>query len=99
MTMTGAGPVLSVQLVPRGGRDAVEAIVLDAAGRSWLRVRVRAVPEKGRANEALLALLADWLELPRSAITLASGAGSRHKQLRIAAPERQVTARLEALRA
>ena len=44
-----------------------------------LRAYVRAVPEDGKANMALLKLLASAFNLPRSAITLESGATSRMK--------------------
>lgn len=45
--------------------------------------RVRAVPEKGKANAALIALLAKRLDWPRSAILLESGDTNRLKRLRI----------------
>lgn len=44
---------------------------------------MRAVPEKGRANSALIALLADTLSVPKSTILLESGGTNRLKQLRI----------------
>ena len=47
-------------------------------GRGW-KLRVAAPPEDGRANEAVLALLARELELPRSAVTLVSGHAARDK--------------------
>jgi uncharacterized protein (TIGR00251 family) len=47
-------------------------------GDGW-KVRVSQPPEEGRANEAVLALLAQALELPRSAVTLVSGHTGRDK--------------------
>lgn len=44
---------------------------------------MRAVPEKGRANNALIALLAKALSVPKSTISLESGDSNRLKQLRI----------------
>ena len=44
---------------------------------------MRAVPEKGRANGALIALLAKALDWPKSAILLESGDTNRLKRLRI----------------
>lgn len=55
----------------------------DSQGAQWLGARVRAVPEKGKANVALIALLADRLDWPRSAISLESGDTNRLKRLRI----------------
>ena len=48
-----------------------------------LRLRVRARPEKGRANEAALRLLADRLGLPRAALSIIRGATSRDKLVQV----------------
>ena len=52
-------------------------------------MRVGAPPERGKANEAVLALLAEVLAVPRSSIVLVSGGGSRDKIVELAgiAPE------------
>ncbi len=47
-------------------------------GEAW-KVRVTAPPDRGRATEAVLTLLADTLGLARGDVTLVSGAGSRDK--------------------
>ena len=44
-----------MRLTPNGGRDAVDGLEAAADGEEYLKVRVRAVPEKGKANQALLA--------------------------------------------
>jgi uncharacterized protein len=50
-------------------------------------VRVGAPPERGKANEAVLALLAEVLAVPRSSIALVSGGGSRDKIVELAGLE------------
>ena len=47
-------------------------------GDGW-KVRVAAPPEDGRANEAVLRLLAERLGLPRRAVTIVSGHTAREK--------------------
>ena len=47
-------------------------------GDSW-KVRVAAAPERGKANDAVLELLAKTLALPRASVTLVSGGSSRNK--------------------
>jgi len=47
-------------------------------GDGW-KVRVSAQPERGRANEAVLDLLAETLELPRRSLSIVSGQGGREK--------------------
>lgn len=80
----GDGAILTLRLTPKSSKDAIESVEQDAAGQSYLKVRVRAVPEKGAANKALLKLVAKALGVPKSDVSLASGDTSRIKQIRIA---------------
>jgi uncharacterized protein len=57
--------------------------VVGRHGDGW-KVRVTAPPEDGRANEAVLGLLAERLDLPRKALSLVSGHGGRDKVVRMA---------------
>jgi len=68
-----------VRLTPRAGRDAVEGV--DADGR--LRVRVAAPPIDGAANDALVRVMSAALDLPRSAVSIETGATARLKRVRI----------------
>jgi uncharacterized protein YggU (UPF0235/DUF167 family) len=65
---------LRLRVSPGAGRSAV----VGRHGDAW-KVRVTEAPERGRANEAVLRLLADTLTLPRTALTLVSGHGAREK--------------------
>ena len=47
-------------------------------GEAW-KIRVAAAPERGRANDAVLELLAETLAVPRASVTLVSGGASRNK--------------------
>ncbi len=94
---TDDGLELMVKVVPKAGRDAIVGIREDAAGRRRLLVRVSAAPEKGKANAAVVALLAKALHLPKSAITVMAGETAREKRLHIAAADAHVIARLVAL--
>ena len=80
----GRGLELDVRLTPKGGRDALDGVGALADGRRVLLARVRAAPEDGAANAALMRLLAEALDLPRSAVTLAAGHKARIKTLRVA---------------
>lgn len=93
----GDGVSFYVRLTPKGGRDAVEGWETASDGSQHLKARVRAVPENGKANTALIALLADTLDVPKSAVTIALGASSRLKKIEIAGDCAALTARLEGL--
>jgi uncharacterized protein (TIGR00251 family) len=62
---------------------ANSARVVGRHGEAW-KVRVAAPPEGGRANEAVVRLLAETLSLPRDAVTLVSGHGARDKIVQLA---------------
>jgi uncharacterized protein (TIGR00251 family) len=65
---------LSLKVVPGSSRGEVVGWLGDS-----LKVKVKAPPEKGRANEAVVALLADCLGIDPSSIAVVSGHGSPAK--------------------
>lgn len=68
---------------------------MDEKGQKILRVKVTAVPEDGKANEALIKLLSKTLHLSPSRISLIRGATSRVKQLDIDGETGDVEKKLE----
>src|SRR6266568_4574944 len=69
---------VSTRVRLRVSPGARSAQVVGRYGEAW-KVRVAAPPEGGRANEAVVRLLARTLSLPRDAVTLVSGHGARDK--------------------
>jgi hypothetical protein len=84
-----------VRVTPKSGRNALEGVVRDANGKSMLKVRVTAAPEDGKANFAVVALLAQEFRVPKSAVTILHGAGARVKQIYIRGDGAKLCARLE----
>ena len=74
---------VSTRLRLRVAPGAARASVVGRHGDAW-KVRVAAPPEGGRANDAVVRLLADTLALPREAVTLVSGHGARDKIVELA---------------
>ena len=74
-----ANCTLSLRVTPNASRD--ELLGWDEAGS--LRVKVRAVPEDGKANKAVITLLAKTLGIRKDQIKLLSGEKSRNKVLSI----------------
>ncbi len=80
---TPEGFLLFLRVTPNAGRDAIDGAETRDDGSTVLRLRVAAVPDKGKANAAVLALLARTLRLPKSALTLVSGETARIKTVRV----------------
>jgi uncharacterized protein YggU (UPF0235/DUF167 family) len=72
---------VQVHVTPKSRTNVVEAARGADGGR--IRVRVTAAPEDGKANDAVVALLAERLGLPRRAIRVAGGAASRVKWIEV----------------
>ena len=84
---------LTVRVQPKASADRVEDWSADDAGRRFLKVRVRAVPEDGKANTAVRNLVAKWLGVPKSAVRVVTGGKTRLKGLEIEGPP-ELAARL-----
>ena len=91
------GIALAVRLTPKGGRDAIDGIDHLADGRSVLKVRVRAAPTEGEANDALCRLVAKMLGVPPRDVALTAGTTARVKRLTITGDATNFAARLEGL--
>ncbi len=83
-----------VQVQPRANRDALEGEFADA-----LKIRLTAPPVDDRANEALVRLLAERLNVPRAAVRIVAGEKSRRKRVVVTGVRReQVLALLSAVK-
>lgn len=70
---------LRLRVVPGSGSTGI----VGRHGEGW-KVRVAAPPERGRANDAVVRLLARTLGLPARSVTLVSGHGGRDKMVELA---------------
>lgn len=90
------GVVVRVRVTPKSSKNVVEALEATAQGPA-LKVRVRAIPDKGAANMAVAETLADWLGVPKSTVALVAGSTARVKSLAITGDGAALIARLEKL--
>src|SRR5207302_810300 len=72
------GCTLSVRVHPGARKNSVTGVHADA-----VKIALTAPPADGKANDALIAFLADALRLPRGRVALVAGATSRAKMIRI----------------
>jgi uncharacterized protein YggU (UPF0235/DUF167 family) len=96
-SVTPAGLRLHLRVTPNARADRIEGVETRDDGSAVLRLRVAAVPDKGRANASVIALLAKALGVPKSAITVTAGETARLKTMVISGKAGELVARLEAL--
>jgi len=89
-----AGVTLRVRLRPGGSRNAVLGRVVLANGDQAVLAAVTAPPEGGKANAALIQLLAKTWRLPKRDVILVAGGAARTKKLHVAGPPAALMARL-----
>ncbi|MBI2239530.1 MAG: DUF167 domain-containing protein [Magnetospirillum gryphiswaldense] len=77
------GIKLFVRLTPKASRDKIDGPVAEADGGTVLKASVTAVPEDGKANAALIKMLAKEWRLPKSTFEIVAGATDRRKTLLI----------------
>ncbi len=70
--------LIALKVIPNAPKDAIVGWEEER-----LRVKIRAVPEKGQANRHLLRFLAEQLKIAPSRLSIASGETSRLKRVRI----------------
>ncbi len=96
------GLLVSLRVTPKSSRDEVLGLREAADGQVSLAVKVRAQPEQGKANKAVIQLVAAFLGLPKSRITVAAGAADRNKTILIAGAaselSRLLAARIETMK-
>lgn len=91
LVASGGGTSMRLRVKPGARADSIEGVHGGA-----LKIRVTAPPERGKANRAVLELLADRLGVPLAAVELIAGASSPDKTVLIALPPDRVRDRLRA---
>jgi len=87
---------LRVRVTPKAARDEICGAEQTPDGPA-VKARVRALPADGAANAAVEKLVAKWLGVPKTAVSVAQGMKSRVKVLAISGDTGSLTARLEDL--
>lgn len=86
-----------LRLTPRGGRDAIDGWSCGPDRTPYLKARVSVPPQAGKANEALVILLATTLRIAKSTIRIAGGQTARLKTIQISPAPAAIATRLEAM--
>ncbi|MDD9905024.1 MAG: DUF167 family protein [Rhodospirillaceae bacterium] len=80
---TDDGAIVTVRLSPKAKANRIVGVATLADGTTALKARVTAAPERGKANAALIALLAKEWRLPKSSFQIAAGATDRRKRVAV----------------
>ena len=91
--LTPRGLELRVRLTPKSSSDRIDGIC-DSMDGPALAARVRALPTDGEANSALERLIAEWLDIAKSSVSLTAGQKSRVKTVTISAGPGELVAKL-----
>jgi len=89
------GVLVDIRLSPNASANRIGAIEKAGDGKERLKILVTAVPEKGKANKALLKFLARTLRLPQRDMELAAGQTDRNKTVLITGEAEAVLSKLE----
>lgn len=81
---TPTGIEVRLRVTPNAKTNKIEAIEQRDDGTTVLRVRVNAVPDKGKANKAVIALMAKTMGIAKTSIIIKSGETARLKTIAIA---------------
>lgn len=87
--------IVRFRLTPKSSKDAIDGLETTAEGLAF-KARVRAVPEDGQANAALEKLIAGWLDVPKSTVSLVAGGKSRVKSVAVSGDTSMIDSRLAA---
>jgi uncharacterized protein (TIGR00251 family) len=93
----GDAIVIDLKVVPNARAEGIVGLVAAADGRPRLQLRIKAPPVDGKANAAVIRLLAGRLGCPRGALAVTAGATARLKRLRWAEPPADAAALLLSL--
>lgn len=89
------GVRVRLKVTPKAKRSQFGGLLDEPDGGKALKLSVTAAPESGKANEAVIALLAREWGVAKSAISVVSGATDRRKLVEIRGPSQDLLARLQ----
>lgn len=74
---------ISIKVIPNAKQNEIAEDGFDDAGARILKIRVNQPPEDGKANKAAIEVLAKYLKVKKSAVSIISGETSRNKIVEI----------------
>jgi uncharacterized protein YggU (UPF0235/DUF167 family) len=75
--------ILPIKAITKASSNKIGDLYVDAKGKSWLKIYVTSVPENGKANLAIIKLLAKEYHLPKSNISIILGKTDNYKIIKL----------------
>ncbi|MBT3765706.1 MAG: DUF167 domain-containing protein [Rhodospirillaceae bacterium] len=89
------GIKITIRLTPKASANRIIGVRTTSDGSQVLNASVTAVPEKGKANTALLKLLAKTWGIPKTAMSIRAGSKNRRKTVFIETTDAEVLTRIQ----
>ena len=89
------GVRVAVKLTPGGNREYIGGIIEEADGAQYLKAVVTMPPEKGKANKAMIALLARAWNVPKGSLSIVKGEHDKRKVVEISGNVEWLFARVD----
>ena len=83
LRQTQKGNFLYIRASPKSGRNEIIGLVATANDHVSLLIKVIAIPDKGKANEAVIKTLAKTIDIAPTSFRLVSGQTSKDKVLEV----------------
>ncbi len=93
-TRSKDGVDIAIRVTPRASRARIGALAAEADGTPVIRVSVTAAPDGGKANDAVIRLLAKAWRVPKTSLSVVSGATGRRKTIHAAGDADDLSRRL-----
>ena len=77
---------ISVKVIPNAKQNEIVEDIIDLLGVRILKIKVNQPPEEGRANKAVIEILADYFKVKKNSIRIIKGETSRNKIVEIDLP-------------
>ncbi len=74
---------LRIKVIPNSSNNEIKEIMIDDSGEETIKIKIKAAPEKGKANIELIKFLSKELDIKRSTISIISGKTDRIKLIKI----------------
>lgn len=87
---------VALHVTPKASHTRIEGLRTDAKGETALKISVTAAPDRGKANAAIVRLLAKEWGLPKGQIAIVQGETGRRKLRRLSTDHKALALRLEA---